>query len=80
MSFPVAAVGARASATCGLKFRDPDAKDLKVNARASFGLGIFSIEMVQTSTWPELYIGIGPGIGPEVKIPYTPSVSVPVFQ
>ncbi|HAT2611331.1 TPA: RHS repeat protein [Kluyvera intermedia] len=80
MSFPVAAVGARASATCGLKFRDPDAKDLKVNAGASFGLGIFSIEMAQTSTWPELYIGIGPGIGPEVKIPYTPSVSVPVFQ
>ena len=79
MSFPVAAVGARASATCGLKFRDPDAKDLKVNAGASFGLGIFSIEIAQTSTWPEVYIGVGAGIGPEVKIPYTPSVSVPVF-
>ncbi|EMA3755642.1 RHS repeat protein, partial [Salmonella enterica] len=79
MSFPIAAVGARASATCGLKFRDPDAKDLKVNAGASFGLGIFSIEISQTSTWPEVYIGVGAGIGPEVKIPYTPSVSVPVF-
>ncbi|MGX5871645.1 RHS repeat-associated core domain-containing protein, partial [Enterobacter cloacae] len=79
MSFPIAAIGARASATCGLKFRDPDAKDLKVNAGASFGLGIFSIEISQTSTWPEIYIGIGAGIGPEVKIPYTPSVSTPVF-
>ncbi|WP_423236943.1 RHS repeat-associated core domain-containing protein, partial [Citrobacter portucalensis] len=79
MSFPVAAVGARASATCGLKFRAPDAKDLKVNAGASFGLGIFSIEVAQTSTWPEVYIGVGAGIGPEVKIPYTPSVSIPVF-
>lgn len=41
--------------------------------------GNFSIEIAQTSTWPEVYIGVGAGIGPEVKIPYTPSVSFPVF-
>nr|WP_249415560.1 RHS repeat-associated core domain-containing protein [Citrobacter freundii] len=76
---PVAAVGARASATCGLKFRDPDAKDLTVGAGFSFGLGIFSIEVVQTTTWPEIYIGAGAGIGPEIKIPYTPNVSTTLY-
>lgn len=79
MSFPVAAVGARAAITCGLKFRDPSAKDLKVYAGGALGLGAFSIEISQTSTWPEVYVGIGAAIGPELKMPYTPSVSVPVF-
>ncbi|WP_208856731.1 hypothetical protein, partial [Buttiauxella ferragutiae] len=78
-SIPVAAVGARASATCGLKFRDPKAKDLKAAAGFSIGFGIASIEIMQTSTWPEVYIGAGPGAGPELKIPYNPNVSVPFF-
>ncbi|MFC6212985.1 RHS repeat-associated core domain-containing protein, partial [Rahnella laticis] len=77
-SVPIAAVGLRASATCGLKFRDPDAKDLKVGAGFALGLGEFSIEAVQTSTWPEIYIGFGAGAGPEINIPYTPSVSGPI--
>lgn len=54
-----------------------ESKDLKVAAGFSLGLGIFSIEAMQTSTWPELYIGIG--LGPELKVPYTPNVSAPVF-
>ena len=53
--------------TCGLKFREPDAKDLKVAAGFSVSLGIITIEVTQTSTKPEIYIGAGPGIGPEVK-------------
>ncbi|AVF37072.1 RHS repeat-associated core domain-containing protein [Rahnella sikkimica] len=77
-SVPIAAVGLRASATCGLKFRDPDAKDLKVGAGFALGLGEFSIEVVQTSTWPEIYIGFGAGAGPEINLPYTPSVSGPI--
>lgn len=78
-SIPVAAAGARARLTCGLKFRSSEAKDLKANAGFAIGLGIISIEVTQTSTWPELYIGAGPGIGPEIKTPYNPSVSTPLF-
>ncbi|EBH0505203.1 hypothetical protein ILU99_001250 [Salmonella enterica] len=48
VSFPLASLGARAAATCELKFRDPKAKDLKVRAGFSIGLGIFSIEVSQT--------------------------------
>lgn len=83
VSVPVAAAGARISATCGLKFRDPDAKDLKAAAGFSIGLGIISFEVTQTSAWPEVYIGAcpgaGPGAGPELKMPYNPSVSTPLF-
>lgn len=78
-SAPLAAVGIRAAATCGLKFRDPEAKDLKAVTGLSLGLGVFSFELTQTSTWPELYMGIGGGVGPEIKTPYTPSVSTPLF-
>lgn len=77
-SAPLASIALRAAATCGLKFRDPDAKDLKAGAGFAIALGDFSIELAQTSTWSELYIGIGPG--PDIKIPYTPSVYVPLFQ
>jgi hypothetical protein len=45
--------------TCGLKFREPDAKDLKVAAGFSVSLGIITIEVTQTSTKPEIYIGAG---------------------
>ncbi|EMA5682430.1 hypothetical protein U3Z00_004428, partial [Salmonella enterica] len=76
---PLAAIGARAAATCGLKFRDPKARDLKVGAGFSIGLGIFSVEVSETTTWPELYVGVGPGIGPEAELPYTPNISVPLF-
>lgn len=76
---PIATVGARVSATCGLKVRDPNAKDLTVGAGFSFGLGIFNFEMIQTTTWPEIYIGVGAGIGPEVKVPYTPNVSTTLY-
>ncbi len=79
VSVPVAAVGARLSATCGLKFRDPEAKDLKAAAAFSLGLGIVSIEITETSTWPEVYIGAGPGVGPELKMPYNPSIYIPLF-
>ncbi|GHD97674.1 hypothetical protein GCM10011445_42700 [Pseudocitrobacter faecalis] len=78
-SVPVAAVGARLSVTCGLKFRDPEAKDLKAAAAFALGLGIVSIEITETSTWPEVYIGAGPGVGPELKMPYNPSVNIPLF-
>lgn len=56
---PLAAFGVRAAATCGLKFRDPKAKDLKVGGGFSIGLGIFSIEVGETTTWPEVYGGVG---------------------
>ncbi|MFD2022917.1 hypothetical protein ACFSKS_20175 [Pseudocitrobacter faecalis] len=78
-SVPVAAVGARLSVTCGLKFRDPEAKDLKAAAAFALGLGIVSIEITETSTWPEVYIGAGLGVGPELKMPYNPSVNIPLF-
>lgn len=77
---PLAAFGVRAAATCGLKFRDPKAKDLKVGGGFSIGLGIFSIEVGETTTWPEVYVGVGPGIGSEAKMPYSPSISTPLFQ
>lgn len=79
IGMPVAAVGARASMTCGLKLRSTDAKDLKVASGLSIGLGVVSIEVMQTTKWPEIYIGVGPGIGPEIKIPYNPNVSGPIY-
>ncbi|EGK3402815.1 hypothetical protein LT293_003158 [Salmonella enterica] len=72
---PLAAFGVRAAATCGLKFRDLKAKDLKVGGGFSIGLGIFSIEVGETTTWPEVY----GGVGPEAKMPYSPSISAPLF-
>ncbi len=79
LSVPMAAAGARVSASCGLKFRDPDAKDLKAAAGIGISVGVFSIEIGQTSTWPELYIGPAIGAGPEIKTPVSPAVSVPIF-
>ncbi|EFE07709.1 RHS repeat-associated core domain protein [Citrobacter youngae ATCC 29220] len=76
---PLAAIGLRGSLTCGLKFRSSDAKDLKTNAGFAIGLGFVSIEVTQTTKWPEVYIGSGTGIGPELKAPYTSSVSIPVY-
>ncbi|UVK83644.1 DUF6531 domain-containing protein [Pseudomonas sichuanensis] len=76
---PMIAVAARATATCGLKFADPDAKSLRAAAGVGFSLGIFSVDISQTSTWPEVYIGVGPGIGPEIDVPVTPAVSGTAF-
>lgn len=79
ISIPMAAAGARVSASCGMKFRDPDAKDLKAAAGAGITIGIFSIDIRQTSIWPELYIGPAIGAGPEIKTPESPTFSMPLF-
>ncbi|EMN5132515.1 RHS repeat protein [Burkholderia contaminans] len=78
-SIPMLAAGARVTASCGFKFSDPDAQNLPASPGLGFSAGIVSIDIGQTSTWPELYIGIGAGIGPEVKTPVTPSLYVPLF-
>ncbi|KAB0657275.1 RHS repeat protein [Burkholderia diffusa] len=79
LTVPMMAVGARATATCGFKFGDPKAKTLPAAAGVGFGLGVVTIDITQTSTWPEVYIGVGPGIGPEAKMPATPGLVVPLF-
>lgn len=39
---------------------------------------VFNVELTQTSSWPELYIGGGVGAGPEIDIPINPNVSIPL--
>jgi len=78
-SVPMIAAGARAAASCGLKFGAPNAKALPAAAGIGFSFGVVTVEVGQTSTWPELYIGVGPGVGPELKAPVAPSVSVPLL-
>lgn len=69
-------VAARASASCGLKIADPNAKPLPVALGGAVGLGLLNIEATQTSTYPEIYIGFGPGIGPEIKAPLNPILNM----
>ncbi|WP_330750134.1 RHS repeat-associated core domain-containing protein [Burkholderia diffusa] len=78
-SISMVAAAARVSASCGLKLRDPNANDLPASAGIGFSAGIISIDIGQTSTWPELYIGAGAGVGPEIRAPVSPSISVPLF-
>jgi hypothetical protein len=76
---PMIAAGARATASCGFKFADPDAKSLPAAAGVGFSVGVVSFDISQTSTWPEVYIGVGPGVGPEIKTPVAPAVAMPLF-
>ncbi|MBV6286736.1 RHS repeat-associated core domain-containing protein [Pseudomonas aegrilactucae] len=78
-SMPVMSAGARATASCGFKFGDPDSKSLPAAAGVGVTLGVVQIDITQTSTWPELYIGLGGGVGPEIELPVSPAVSVPLF-
>lgn len=78
-SIPMMAAGARAAATCGFKFSVPASKNLPAAPGVAVGIGVVSVEISQTSTWPELYISVGPGFVPELKIPATPSFSAPLF-
>jgi len=79
VAIPVMSVGARATASCGFKFSDPDSKSLPAAAGVGVALGIIQIDVTQTSTWPELYVGFGAGVGPEIKTPASPAVSIPLF-
>ncbi|UVK85114.1 hypothetical protein LOY46_10680 [Pseudomonas sichuanensis] len=78
LSVPVSTVALRAAASCGLKIADPDAKPLKAGAGVGMSFGIISVEVGQTSTWPEIYFGIGLGAGPELKVPVHPNISIPL--
>lgn len=80
LSVPTSTVALRAAASCGFKFSDPAAKPLKAGAGVGISILILSIEIGQTSTYPELYIGIGAGIGPEFKAPIHPNISIPLNQ
>ena len=75
-SYQTSTIAARASASCGLKIADPNAKPLPVALGGAVGLGLLNIEATQTSTYPDIYIGIGPGVGPEIKAPLNPSLNV----
>lgn len=79
LAVPMIAAGARAAASCGIKFADADAKSLPAAAGIGFSLGAFTFAISQISTWPEVYIGVGPGVGPELKTPVAPAVAVPLF-
>ncbi|WP_175817950.1 RHS repeat-associated core domain-containing protein [Burkholderia diffusa] len=80
-SIPMMAAGRRVSASCGLRFRDPSAESLKVGPTIGFSRGIFSVDITQTtSIFPEVYIGIGAGIGQEIEMPFSPSVNLPGIE
>ncbi|AZL74244.1 RHS repeat-associated core domain-containing protein [Pseudomonas oryziphila] len=74
-SFQTSAVAARASLSCGLKFSS-SGKALPVAGGIALGLGFLNLEITQTSSWPDIYMGIGPSIGPEIKAPMNPSVNI----
>jgi len=71
-SFQTSTLAARAGLSCGVKFASTG-KALPAAGGISLGLGILSIEITQTSTRPDVYIGIGP----EIKSPLNPSINVP---
>ncbi|MFF7107941.1 hypothetical protein [Pseudomonas sichuanensis] len=74
-SFQTSAVAARASLSCGLKFSS-SGKALPVAGGIALGLGFLNLEITQASSWPDIYMGIGPSIGPEFKAPMNPSVNI----
>ncbi|WP_223277194.1 RHS repeat-associated core domain-containing protein [Pseudomonas oryziphila] len=74
-SFQTSTVANRASASCGLKFSAEDAKPLPAALGFAFGVGIFNVEVTQISSWPDIYMGLGPGVGYEVKSPLNPSIN-----
>ncbi|AOY99968.1 hypothetical protein BKK81_12525 [Cupriavidus sp. USMAHM13] len=80
-SIPMMAAGKRVSASCGIRLRDPSAGSLKVGPAVGFSRGILSVDITQTtSIFPEVYIGIGAGIGQEIEMPFSPGVNLPGFE
>lgn len=41
-------------------------------------MGIFVVEIGQTSTYPEVYLGLGAGAGPELELLLSPNVFIQI--
>ncbi|MDH0729790.1 hypothetical protein N5F23_07765 [Pseudomonas sichuanensis] len=75
-TYQTSTIAAPATASCGLRIAGPNAKQLPVALGGAVGLGLLNIEATQTSTYPEIYIGLGPGVGPEIKASLNLSLNV----
>ncbi|NIF19826.1 hypothetical protein [Pantoea sp. Cy-639] len=78
VSVPMTSFAARIAGRCGIKIADPDAKNFTAGLAGAMSFGLVSVEAGQNSSGGELYIGVGPGIGPELKIPYSPNQNLSI--